>query len=88
MKKPMHLSALVAITDISAKDGIVTLRGEAENEAQKDLTTEYAKDIDGVKVVQNEMTVAMKQDKRNRCRRFTVKVPAAESNRFERRKYE
>jgi osmotically-inducible protein OsmY len=27
----------------------VTLRGDAANQAQKDLTTEYAKDIDGVK---------------------------------------
>jgi len=36
----------------------VTLTGEASNTAQKELTTEYAKDIKGVKEVKNEMTVA------------------------------
>jgi osmotically-inducible protein OsmY len=39
------------------KDGIVTLRGEASSQAQKDLTTEYAKGVEGVKDVRNEMTV-------------------------------
>jgi osmotically-inducible protein OsmY len=45
-------------TEVNVKDGIVTLRGEATNQAQKDLTTEYAKDVEGVKDVKNEMTVA------------------------------
>ncbi|MFH7320546.1 BON domain-containing protein [Desulfurivibrio sp. D14AmB] len=45
-------------TEVDVKDGIVTLRGDAENQAQKDLVTEYAKDIEGVKNVKNEMTVA------------------------------
>ena len=45
-----------AMTEVNTKDGIVTLRGEAESQAQKDLTTEYAKDVDGVKDVRNEMT--------------------------------
>jgi osmotically-inducible protein OsmY len=45
-------------TDVSAKDGLVTLRGEAINQAQKQLTTEYAKDVEGVKDVANEMTIA------------------------------
>jgi len=44
-------------TKVVTKDGIVTLKGEATSQAQKDLTTEYAKDIEGVKDVQNEMTV-------------------------------
>ena len=35
----------------------MTLRGTADNQAQKDLTTEYAKDVEGVKEVNNEMTV-------------------------------
>lgn len=47
-----------ATTEVSAKDGIVTLRGEAASKAEKDLTTEYAKDIEGVKDVNNEMTVS------------------------------
>lgn len=45
-------------TEVNVKDGIVTLRGEATSLAQKDLTTEYAKDVEGVKEVKNEMTVA------------------------------
>ena len=45
-----------AMTEVNTKDGIVTLRGEAESQAQKDLTTEYAKDVEGVKDVNNEMT--------------------------------
>jgi osmotically-inducible protein OsmY len=46
-----------ARTEVNTKDGIVTLRGEAESGAQKELTTEYAKDVEGVKDVKNEMTV-------------------------------
>ncbi len=34
------------------------MRGEADNNAQKDLTTEYALDVEGVKNVNNEMTVS------------------------------
>ena len=45
-----------AMTEVSTQDGIVTLKGKAENEAQKELTTEYAKDVEGVKGVNNEMT--------------------------------
>lgn len=45
-------------TEVYVKDGIVTLKGEAANQAQKDLTAEYAKDITGVTSVNNEMTVA------------------------------
>jgi len=45
-------------TDVNVKDGIVTLSGEASSEAQKELTTEYARDIDNVKEVRNVMTVA------------------------------
>jgi osmotically-inducible protein OsmY len=50
-------------TEVSVKDGIVTLKGEAANQAQKDLTTEFAKDVDGVKSVNNEMTVAANPEK-------------------------
>jgi osmotically-inducible protein OsmY len=45
-------------TKVYVKDGIVTLQGEASSLAQKELTTEYARDIDNVKEVKNEMTVA------------------------------
>jgi osmotically-inducible protein OsmY len=45
-------------TKVAVVDGIVTLKGEAENQAQIDLAGEYAKDIKGVKDVKNEMTIA------------------------------
>ena len=51
-----HRSVSV-VTEVNTKDGIVTLKGDADNQAQKDLTTEYAKDVEGVKDVNNEMTV-------------------------------
>lgn len=44
-------------TDVSVKDGVVTLKGEAESIQEKDLAAEYAKNVDGVKEVINEMTV-------------------------------
>jgi hyperosmotically inducible protein len=53
-----HRSVSGFKTEINVKDGIVILRGEATSQAQKDLTNEYAKDVEGVKDVKNEMTVA------------------------------
>jgi hyperosmotically inducible protein len=44
-------------TEVDVKDGNVTLRGQAASEAQKELTTEVVKDIDGVKSVKNDLTV-------------------------------
>jgi hyperosmotically inducible protein len=50
----------LSATDIEvfATNGEIILRGEATSTAQKDLATEYTKDMDGVKDVKNEMTVA------------------------------
>jgi hyperosmotically inducible periplasmic protein len=45
-------------TEVYVKQGIVTLKGEADTQAQKELTGEFAKDVEGVKGVDNEMTVA------------------------------
>jgi osmotically-inducible protein OsmY len=53
-----HRNVSASGTEVYLKDGNVTLKGEAASQAQKDLTTEYAKDVDGVKSVKNEMTVA------------------------------
>jgi osmotically-inducible protein OsmY len=50
-------------TQVFVANGIVVLRGEAENQAEKDLATEYANDIKGVKDVKNEMTVAISAGK-------------------------
>ena len=53
-----HRNVSATATSVYTKDGVVTLQGEATSMAQKELTTEYAKDIDNVKDVQNNMTVA------------------------------
>jgi osmotically-inducible protein OsmY len=44
-------------TKVTVNDGNVVLTGTADNLAQKELTAAYAKDIDGVKTVQNEIMV-------------------------------
>jgi hyperosmotically inducible periplasmic protein len=53
-----HRNVSAGKTDVSVDNGVVTLRGEASSMAQKELTTEYAQDIEGVKTVVNEMTIA------------------------------
>jgi len=53
-----HRNVSATGTSVYTKDGIVTLQGEASSMAQKELTTEYARDIDNVKSVNNEMTIA------------------------------
>ena len=53
-----HKNVSASNTEVYVEEGIVTLRGEAASQAQKELTAEYANDIKGVKEVRNEMTVA------------------------------
>ncbi len=53
-----HWNVSASTTEVDVKDGLVTLRGDAASQAQKELTTEYAKDVEGVKAVKNEMTVS------------------------------
>jgi hyperosmotically inducible periplasmic protein len=53
-----HRNVSATGTIVYTKDGIVTLQGEASSMAQKELTTEYVQDIDNVKSVNNEMTIA------------------------------
>lgn len=53
-----HRSVSATNTEVDAKDGIVTLRGNASSQAQKELTSEYAADVDGVKKVNNDMNVS------------------------------
>ncbi len=52
-----HRSVSYTNTEVSVTDGKVTLRGTASSEAQKQLTSEYAEDVSGVKDVDNKMTV-------------------------------
>lgn len=58
-----HRSVSPSTTQVDVKDGVVTLKGEASSESQKELTTEYAMDVEGVKDVNNEMTVAEAEEK-------------------------
>jgi len=53
-----HRNVSATGTTVYTKDGVVTLQGVASSMAQKELTTEYARDIDNVKEVQNNMTIA------------------------------
>jgi len=42
---------------VTTENGVVTIRGEAKNAAEKDLVSQLAKEIDGVRDVRNNMTV-------------------------------
>ncbi|MFH2055233.1 MAG: BON domain-containing protein [bacterium] len=53
----LHRSVSNVGLDVSATDGKAILQGNASSEAQKELTTEYARDVSGVKEVDNQMTV-------------------------------
>lgn len=53
-----HSNVRATKTDVNVRNGIVALSGEASSQAQKELTTEYASDVAGVKNVKNDMTVA------------------------------
>lgn len=46
-----------SLTEVTVQNSVVTLRGKASSDAEKDLTGEYVKDVEGVKDVKNEMTV-------------------------------
>jgi osmotically-inducible protein OsmY len=52
-----HHNVSATKTDVNVTDGVVSLSGKACSMAQKELTTEYAKDVEGVKAVKNEMTI-------------------------------
>jgi osmotically-inducible protein OsmY len=53
-----HRNVRATKTDVNVTDGVVILSGEASSQAQKELTTEYAQDVEGVKEVKNQMTIA------------------------------
>lgn len=44
-------------TDVTVRDGVVTLEGVAESDAQKELTETYARGVEGVRSVRNEITL-------------------------------
>jgi hyperosmotically inducible protein len=61
-----HRSVSAAKTEVEVKEGIVTLRGIAASQSQKELTTEYTRDVEGIKDVKNEMTVSTSPNKSHR----------------------
>jgi hyperosmotically inducible protein len=54
----LHGNLNIDNPQVDVKDGLVTLHGEVDSQAEKALTAEYVKDIDGVKDVDNKMTLA------------------------------
>jgi hyperosmotically inducible protein len=52
-----HRNVSASGTEVAVKDGVVTLSGETSTLAQKDLTAAYAKDIDGVVSVVNNLKI-------------------------------
>ena len=54
----LHRNVSGSRTQVDIRDGVITLRGAAASEAQKELATEYAEDVKGVLRVTNVMTVA------------------------------
>ncbi len=53
-----HRRLNAAEIEVTAKEGTITLRGgQAIGSEEKNLATEYAEDVEGVKAVVNEMTV-------------------------------
>jgi osmotically-inducible protein OsmY len=44
-------------TNVTTRDGVVTLTGQARNGAEKDLVTKLAENIEGVRAVNNDMSV-------------------------------
>jgi hyperosmotically inducible periplasmic protein len=53
----LHKSVRGTNTEVEVKDGVVTLSGPAATVTQKELTTEYTKDVEGVREVRNVMNI-------------------------------
>jgi hyperosmotically inducible periplasmic protein len=69
-----HKNVKATSTEVRTEDGVVTLTGTADSQAQKNLTAEYAKDVDGVREVRNNLVVARGK---GQPERFTGKVDDA-----------
>jgi osmotically-inducible protein OsmY len=53
----VHANVSATATKVDVNNGVVLLTGTVDNQAQKELTEAYAKDIEGVKSVRNELVV-------------------------------
>jgi osmotically-inducible protein OsmY len=56
-----HKSVSALDTKVETSDGIVTLTGSAKSEAEKELAERYARDVQGVKDVDNQIAVKGEQ---------------------------
>lgn len=52
-----HKSTSALKTNVTTRDGLVSIKGEASSSAERDLVTHLAESVRGVKVVSNIMTV-------------------------------
>jgi len=53
-----HKNVSATGTEVNTENGVVTLTGKADSAAQKQLTSEYAKDVEGVTEVRNNLVIA------------------------------
>ncbi len=53
-----HKNVSAAATEVHTQDGVVTLSGRVGSEAKKELTGDYAMDVEGVTDVRNDLVVA------------------------------
>ena len=53
----MHKSTGVIRTNVTTNNGVVMLSGKAKSEAERDLVTKLAEDVQGVNNVVNKMTI-------------------------------
>jgi osmotically-inducible protein OsmY len=53
----LHKNVSASHTDVNVVNGVVTLSGFATSDAQKELTAQYAKNVQGVMDVKNEIEV-------------------------------
>jgi len=71
-----HQSLKSVQAEIDVKDGVVTLQGNATSLSQKELTAEYARDVEEVKDVKNEMTVSLADGKAPKAVSETIDDPS------------
>lgn len=62
-----HRGLSLAATAVEVSGGVVTLRGEAASQAEKDLATARAGEVEGGKGIKNEMTLAAAPEMKRRA---------------------
>lgn len=60
--------------DVDVQKGVVTLRGKVESSVERDLATELARSIEGVREVRNELAIDPNSAGQARDQSFTSKV--------------